>query len=258
MNLRLNLDIDVQTHHYIKTSKRENKFGLDIETAGRILKKNFKYLEIKGIHFHLGSQIKQVKPYLIAIEKVKEFCKKNRFYPEIIDIGGGFGIPYTFDEKISHIEEFGKKITSFLKDFNLKTVIVEPGRFIVGNSGILISKILYIKKRRNKNFLIVDAGMNDLIRPALYGSYHTILTGIEKKGEKIKFDVVGPICETGDYLGKDREFPVSVKPGNYIVIMSVGAYGFSMSSNYNLRPRVPEILVKGNKIEVIREREKLF
>ena len=135
-------------------------------------------------------------------------------------------------------------------------MIIEPGRYIVGNSGVLISKILYIKKKKMKNFIIVDAGMNDLIRPSLYGSYHLIYPANLKNGEKLKFDIVGPICETGDYLGRDREFPENIKSGDYIIIMSTGAYGFSMSSNYNTRLKVPEILVNKNKVKLIRRREK--
>ncbi|MGB9677426.1 MAG: diaminopimelate decarboxylase family protein, partial [Candidatus Ratteibacteria bacterium] len=144
VNLRLNLNIDVDTHHYIKTSKSENKFGIDIDESEKILKKKFNFVEIKGIHFHLGSQIKEVFPYIKAIEKVKEFCKKNKFNLEILDIGGGFGIPYKPEDKVQPIEKFGGKIYETLKDFNLKTLIIEPGRFIVGNAGVLITKILYI------------------------------------------------------------------------------------------------------------------
>lgn len=255
VNLRLNLDIDVDTHHYVKTAKSENKFGLEPEAAKKILSKKFNFVQIKGIHFHLGSQIKDFTPYLIAIDKVKKFCDENNFKPEIIDIGGGFGIPYTYEDKIVPIEEFGKKITERLKNWNLKTVILEPGRFISGNSGILISKVLYVKKGKTKNFIIVDAGMNDLIRPSFYGSYHLILPAILKKGKKIKFDIVGPICETGDYLGKEREISEDIERGDYLVVMSAGAYGFSMSSNYNTRLRVPEVLVKGKKAILIRKRE---
>lgn len=255
INLRLNLDIDVDTHHYIKTSKSENKFGIDFDEAEKILKKKFRFVEIKGIHFHLGSQIKEVDPYIKAIEKVKKFCEKNGFYPEILDIGGGFGIEYSIEDKIQPIEEFGKKITEQLKNFGLKTVILEPGRFIVGNSGVLITKILYVKQKKTKNFIIVDAGMNDLIRPSLYGSFHLIYPLSLKPGRKIKFDVVGPICETGDYLGKDREFSENIKRGDFLVVMSAGAYGFSMSSNYNTRLRIPEVIVKGKKIKIIRKRE---
>ncbi|HOM26312.1 MAG TPA: diaminopimelate decarboxylase [bacterium] len=255
VNLRLNLDIDVDTHHYIKTSKSENKFGIDIDISERILKKKFNFVEIKGIHFHLGSQIKEVSPYIKAIEKVREFCKKNEFNLEILDIGGGFGIPYKEEDRIQSVEEFGKEIYQTLKDLNLKTLIIEPGRFIVGNAGVLITKVLYVKHKHTKNFIIVDAGMNDLIRPSLYGSYHLIYPLKLKNGKKIKFDIVGPICETGDYLGKDREFPEDIKRNDFLVVMSAGAYGFSMSSNYNTRLRIPEVLVTGKNVKLIRKRE---
>jgi diaminopimelate decarboxylase len=255
INIRLNLDIDVDTHHYIKTSKSENKFGIDLDVSEKILKKKFNYVNIRGIHFHLGSQIKEVNPYLKAIEKVKDFCKKNKFQIEILDIGGGFGIPYKEDDKVQPIEEFGEKICEALKDFSFKTLIIEPGRFIIGNAGVLITKILYIKQKHTKNFIIVDAGMNDLIRPSLYGSYHIIYPLKLKSGEKINYDVVGPICETGDYLGKDREFSVNIKRGDYLVVMNAGAYGFSMSSNYNTRTRIPEVMVNKKKVKLIRKRE---
>ncbi|MCX7917683.1 MAG: diaminopimelate decarboxylase [bacterium] len=255
VNLRLNLDIDVETHHYIKTSKMENKFGIDFDIAEEILKRKFYFVKIKGIHFHLGSQIKEVSPYIKAIEKVKEFCYKTRFNPEILDIGGGFGIPYRYEDKVQPIEKFGEKIKESLKYMDLKTIILEPGRFIVGNSGVLITRVLYVKCKQLKNFIIVDAGMNDLIRPSFYGSYHLIYPLKIKKGDKKKFDVVGPICETGDYFGKEREFSENIKPGDYLAIMSAGAYGFSMSSNYNLRLRPAEVIVKDKKFFLIRKRE---
>ncbi|MCM8803986.1 MAG: diaminopimelate decarboxylase [Candidatus Omnitrophica bacterium] len=255
VNLRLNLDIDVDTHHYVKTAKSENKFGIELYDAKKILNKKYNFVEIRGIHFHLGSQIKEVIPYIKGIEKVKKFCEENKFSPEIFDIGGGFGIPYTYEDKIQPIEEFAKEIIERVKDLKIKMLILEPGRFIVGNCGILISKVIYIKRKKAKNFIIVDSGMNDLIRPSLYGSYHLIYPTKIKKGKKLKFDVVGPICETGDFLGKDIEFSENVKKGDIIVIMSAGAYGFSMSSNYNTRLRVPEVLVNGKKIKLIRKKE---
>ncbi|MGC8976244.1 MAG: diaminopimelate decarboxylase [Candidatus Ratteibacteria bacterium] len=255
VNLRLNLNIDIDTHHYIKTAKSENKFGMDLDDARKILMRKYDFVEIKGIHFHLGSQIKEVAPYIKGIEKIKYFCKENKFIPEMIDIGGGFGIPYTYDDRIQPIEDFGRKIIEKVKDLNIKLLILEPGRFIVGNSGILITKVLYVKKGKTKNFLIVDTGMNDLIRPALYESYHLIYPAILKNGKKLKFDVVGPICETGDFLGKDREFSEDIKGGDYIIIMSAGAYSFSMASNYNTRLRPAEILVNGKEIKLIRKRE---
>jgi len=256
-NLRINLDLDIDTHEYIKTSKKETKFGLDFSIVKKIMKsrKKYKWVEIKGFHFHLGSQIKEPSPYLKALKIIKEFSNEIGFIPEMIDIGGGFGIPYLPEDKVSSIYEFGKEICNFFKEFKVKEVILEPGRFIIGNSGILVTKVLYFKETKNKNFIIVDSGMNDLIRPAFYGSKHLIIPEINKKGEKIKADVVGPICETGDYFGKDIEFPYKLKSGEFIIIGNAGAYSFSMSSNYNSRPRPCEILVKKKKFSLIRKRE---
>ena len=257
-NLRLNPDVGVKTHSYIKTGKEENKFGIDLATAEKIIKssKRYKWVKIKGLHFHLGSQIKDVSPFIEAIGKVKKFCLKVNFKPEILDIGGGFGIPYRPDDRVCDISEFGKKICDSLKDFGIKKLIIEPGRFIVGNGGVLIAKVLYVKRRKRKNFIIVDAGMNDLIRPSLYHAYHMILPAKLRKNGKIKADVVGPICETGDYLGKDIEFPSAPEIGDFIVVMGAGAYCFTLSSNYNSRPRPCEILVNGKREKIIREREK--
>ncbi|MCX8082271.1 MAG: diaminopimelate decarboxylase [bacterium] len=257
-NLRINLDIDVDTHHYIKTSKKETKFGLDIQSASRILKKNRnnRYVEIKGFHLHLGSQLKDVHPYIKALEGVKHFCEEISFKPEIIDLGGGFGVPYSSKDVVRDIKDFGTAIKEKIKDTGVKLLILEPGRYIVANTSVLLCSVLYVKKRQDKNFVITDAGMNDLIRPAFYGSYHSILPyKREKKERYIKADVVGPICETGDYLGKDVDVPAGIKKGDILIIGSAGAYCFSMSSNYNSRPRPCEIMIKGNKDFIIRERE---
>jgi len=257
-NIRLNLDLDVDTHHYIKTSKKETKFGLDFKTAKKIIKnsKKNKYAKLAGFHLHIGSQIKNVSFYIEALKKVEQFIKEIKFYPEIIDLGGGFGIPYSEKDKVEPMENFGKKICEFLRKLKIKKLILEPGRFIVGNTGILITEVLYVKKRKDKTFLIVDAGMNDLIRPALYGSYHKIIPYFKRKSKKIKMDVVGPVCESGDFLGKDVLIHKDIKRGDLIIIGSCGAYGFSMSSNYNSRRRPAEILVNGKEDILIRKREK--
>ncbi|MCM8777037.1 MAG: diaminopimelate decarboxylase [Candidatus Omnitrophica bacterium] len=257
-NLRLNLDIDVDTHHYIKTSKKETKFGLDIHSAGNILRKhrNNKYVEIKGFHLHLGSQLKDTPPYTRALDNVKIFCKENNFSPEIIDLGGGFGIPYSSEDRVKDIEDFGVAIKEKIKEIGGKFLILEPGRYIVGNTSVLLCRVLYVKRRQDKNFVITDAGMNDLVRPAFYGSYHTIIPAKKSRGVKyIKADIVGPICETGDYLGKDIEVPDNIKRGDILIVGSAGAYCFSMASNYNSRPRPCEIMVRGTRDFVIRKRE---
>ncbi|MCM8829475.1 MAG: diaminopimelate decarboxylase [Candidatus Omnitrophica bacterium] len=257
-NLRLNLDIDVDTHHYVKTSKKETKFGLDIHSASSILKKhrNNKYVEIKGFHLHLGSQLKDIHPYTKALDTVKIFCKENNFSPEIIDLGGGFGIPYSSYDRVKDIEDFGVAIKEKIKEIGAKLLILEPGRYIVGNTAILLCRVLYVKRRQDKNFVITDAGMNDLVRPAFYGSHHIIIPAKKSTGEKyIKADIVGPICETGDYLGKDIEVPAHIKRGDILIVGSAGAYCFSMASNYNSRPRPCEIMVNKNREFVIRKRE---
>ncbi|MCL5408602.1 MAG: diaminopimelate decarboxylase [Candidatus Omnitrophica bacterium] len=256
--LRINLDIETDTHHYTKTSKKETKFGFPPEQVSFILnnKKKYKNIDFTGIHFHLGSQLKTHIPYITALEKLKIFLDNIKFILKVLDIGGGFGINYKPDEKVEDINIFGEKISKFiLSNFKNTKLIMEPGRFIMGNSGILITKITYPKQTSHKNFLIIDAGMNDLIRPALYNSYHHILPEKEKNTENILWDVVGPVCETGDFLGKDRLLPEDLKSGDVIIIASTGAYGFAMSSNYNGRPRCAEILVDREKIKVIRKRE---
>jgi len=258
-NLRLNLDIDVDTHHYVKTSKKETKFGLDLEKAEYLLKNRgkHKYAGIKGFHLHLGSQLKEVSPYMKALEAVEDFSKKTGFRPEIIDIGGGFGIAYSPGDRVAGISDFGGKITGAVREMGIKKLILEPGRFITGNTAVLLTEVLYVKKRGGKTFVIVDAAMNDLIRPALYGSRHIILPVSKKPaaGGMVKADIVGPICETGDYLGKDVDVPSGIKKGDLLVIGSAGAYSFSMSSNYNSRLKPCELLVDGKKISVIRKRE---
>ncbi|MCM8815539.1 MAG: diaminopimelate decarboxylase [Candidatus Omnitrophica bacterium] len=256
VSLRINLDIDVDTHHYTKTSKKETKFGMPVEQVGSIIRsrEKFSYIDVKGIHFHLGSNIKISGVYVQALERLKDFLKELNFMPSVIDIGGGFGIHYR-KEHLEKIESFGKNICNcFLKNFSGSTMIIEPGRFIVGNSGILLTTVIYNKRTPHRNFLIVDSGMNDLIRPALYNSYHEIVP-VKKKDCCTVYDIVGPVCETGDFLGKDRMLPADLKPGDFLAVMSAGAYGFSMSSNYNGRPRAAEVIVSGDTVKCCRRRE---
>ena len=260
--LRVNPDIEVHTHSYITTGTRETKFGMDIDTARDILlhRKRYPYLKIVGIHLHIGSQITKASPYLKAIKKVRTLIKEvatRGISLEYLNIGGGLGIVYD-KEKPQTARDFSLKILPLLKEINLK-VILEPGRFIVGNAGILVTKVLYIKKSYRKQFIIVDAAMNDLMRPALYGAYHKIVP-LQKGASHARkmplirgVDIVGPICETGDFLGKART--ISTREGEHLAILGTGAYGFSMSSNYNSRPRPAEVLVKKNKIYLIRARE---
>ncbi len=255
--LRVNPDIDPQTHPYIATGLKTHKFGIPIEEAFEYysIAKRLKHTVIVGIHNHIGSQITKVTPFRDALEKILTLIDALQGHGvsiRYLDIGGGLGIIYK-DEEPPHPKDLAGSIIPMLRQRNLM-VIIEPGRSIVGNAGILVTKVLYLKKTSEKYFMIVDAGMNDLVRPSFYGAYHH-LQPLEKKRRKvITADVVGPICESGDFLAKEREI-VEVKQGEYLAVMSAGAYGYSMSSNYNSRPRPAEILVKGDRHTVIRKRE---
>jgi diaminopimelate decarboxylase len=255
--LRINPDIDPQTHPYISTGLKRNKFGIDIEQAlkdyGRA--RDLPHLEMVGVACHIGSQIIQVSPFVDALERLKELIDRLRALDiqiHYLDLGGGLGIQY-HDEEPPHPDEYGQKLLESLKGLKC-TLILEPGRVLVGNAGILVTRVLYTKKSDAKHFIIVDAGMNDLARPSLYGSYHGLWPVVEGPRPQIKASMVGPICESGDFLAKDRLMP-AFQPGEIVAVLSAGAYGFSMSSNYNARPRVPEILVQDQDFYVIRKRE---
>lgn len=258
--IRINPDVEPKTHSFITTGKITNKFGIDFTNAYKILflRNNFPHLKISGLHIHIGSQITTSAPFIAAIKKVVNFIeqlKKECIYLEYLNIGGGLGIVYD-KEAPQTAQKFAGKILPLLKKTGLK-VILEPGRFIVGNAGILVTKVLYIKSTPKKKFIIVDAGMNDLIRPALYGAYHQILPLHAPRSTlhvKEKVDVAGPICESSDFFAKNRRIS-PVKEGEYLAIMSAGAYGFSMSSNYNSRVRAEEVLVVKDKSFIIRKRE---
>lgn len=255
--LRINPDIDPKTHKYIATGLKTSKFGIPIAKALEYYKvaKSLENIKIIGIHKHIGSQITETDAYVEALRKLLELYEKLAQADvdiEYIDIGGGLGITYK-DEEPPHPKELANALIPLIKNQKGK-LIVEPGRSIVGNAGILVTKVLYTKQTDVKNFIIVDAGMNDLMRPTLYGSYHEILPVTQGKRQKIIADIVGPICESGDFLAKDREIE-KVSPGEYLAVMSAGAYGFSMSSNYNSRPRAAEVLVKGEQYVLIRKRE---
>jgi len=258
--LRINPNVDAKTHKKITTGKAENKFGIDLGEAERIFLKQHKFpnLEIKGIHVHIGSQITRPEPFEQALRRVLAFVRrleKQGVKIDSLDLGGGLGIRYHQEHPLTP-QEYASRIIPLLKGTSYK-IICEPGRFISGNSGILVSQVLYTKRSRTKNFVIVDAAMNELIRPAMYEAYHEICPVKKIKGRAtLKADVVGPICETGDVLGYNRTLQ-EAEPGELVAILSAGAYGFSMSSNYNARPRPAEILVKGNKFKVVRKRETL-
>ncbi|MFQ6066233.1 MAG: diaminopimelate decarboxylase [bacterium] len=260
VSLRINPDVDPKTHHYITTGKRENKFGLDFDEAKKLYPqiKKSSFLEPVGIHFHLGSQITSLHPYLRALEKILEFIKllkKKGLNLKYLDMGGGFGISYEKGKPPLNIKDLAEKIYSLINSIGAK-LILEPGRFLVGPSGVLITQVLYKKNRGKKRFIIVDAGMNDLIRPSLYGAYHQIkkLKEPEKAYSPEVADVVGPVCESADFFAQGRELP-PIRQGEYLAIMDTGAYSFSMSFTYNARPRPAEVLVKEDHWWVIRRRE---
>jgi len=255
--LRINPDIDPGTHPYITTGMKKHKFGIPIEVALEYYKlaSKLKNVVVVGVHKHIGSQITKVSPFVDALKRILlliDELNAQGVSLQYLDVGGGLGISYR-DEEPPVPADLARNLIPLLKNRNL-TLIMEPGRSIVGNAGILVTKTLYLKKGMEKEFIIVDAGMNDLIRPSLYDAYHHILPVVRTKRDKILCDVVGPICESGDFLAKERELG-KLKQGEYLAVMSAGAYGFSMSSNYNSRPRVAEVLVKGREHVLIRKRE---
>ena len=257
ISVRVNPDIDPKTHPYISTGLKRNKFGIDINRAlmAYRLTSQLPHLRIVGIDCHIGSQLVEVGPIVEALKKLKQLVESLRnegMEIQYLDLGGGLGITYE-DEEPPHPVEYAATILEEIRGFGC-TLILEPGRVIVGNSGILVSKVLYIKENEEKRFVIVDAGMNDLVRPSYYGSYHQILPVEEKNREELVADVVGPVCESSDFFAKGRRMP-SLHPGELIAVMSAGAYGFSMSTNYNSRPRVAEVLVRDDQMFVIRQRE---
>jgi len=255
--LRINPDIDPKTHPYISTGLKKNKFGIDIERALDDYRHAVRlpHVEVVGVACHIGSQITELGPFLEALARLKELIRQlegEGIHIRYLDIGGGLGITYD-QEKPPHPQEYGAALLKELAGLKV-TLILEPGRVLVGNAGILVTRVLYTKDTEDKHFIVVDAGMNDLARPSLYGSYHGIWPVIKKDRPSLMASVVGPICESGDFLAKNRRLP-AFQPQELVAVMSAGAYGFSMSSNYNARPRVAEILVKENDFYVIRKRE---
>ncbi|MBI4413766.1 MAG: diaminopimelate decarboxylase [candidate division NC10 bacterium] len=256
--LRINPDVDPRTHPYISTGLRKSKFGIDISQAVEAYEvaRELPQVRVVGIHQHIGSQITEVGPFVDALAKIAELTRELRALGveiRYLDVGGGLGITYK-DEEPPVPRVFAEALIGVVKDLEC-TIVLEPGRVIAGNAGILVTRVLYTKRTPTKDFVVVDAGMNDLIRPSLYGSYHSIIPVHRVEGTPtLTADVVGPICESGDFLAKDRELP-AVQPGDLLAVMSAGAYGFTMASNYNARPRLPEVLGKGDRYLVIRRRE---
>ncbi len=272
--VRINPDVDPKTHIKTTTGKKETKFGVDIERAERVFEqyRHLKHLRIGGIHIHIGSPVYEIQPYVDAVKKVTALIDRltERGHKiEWLDLGGGFAVNYKNPDQALPVTEHAKALIPMLAGKPYK-IALEPGRYIVGNAGVLLTRVLYRKEGGAKKFVIVDAGMNDLIRPTLYDSFHYIWPVKPQAGdvpvrrdEDFKpasggevVDVVGPICESGDYLAQDRLLP-ETKRGDLLCVFTAGAYGFAMSSNYNNRPRVPEVLVEGDSFRIIRRRETL-
>ena len=260
ISLRVNPDVDAHTHPYISTGLKENKFGVSVEQAREVYKlaATLSNIKIVGMDCHIGSQLTELQPFLDAVDRLivlMKQLKQDGIHLKHLDLGGGLGVTYT-DEAPPHPTEYAKALWEKLSAFSELEIIVEPGRAITANAGILVTKVEYLKSNESRNFAIVDAGMNDMIRPALYQAYMNILE-IDRtlaREEKI-YDVVGPICETSDFLGKQRK--LAIAEGDYLAQRSAGAYGASMSSNYNSRPRTAEVMVDSDKAYLIRRREAL-
>ena len=260
ISLRVNPDVDAHTHPYISTGLKENKFGVSVDEAREVYKlaATLPHVKITGMDCHIGSQLTELQPFLDATDRLIrliEQLKEDGITLKHLDLGGGLGVTYT-DETPPHPSDYATALLNKLKDYEDLEIILEPGRAITANAGILVAKVQYLKSNESRNFAITDTGMNDMIRPALYGAYMNIIEIDRTLGrEKAIYDVVGPVCETSDFLGKQRE--LAIAEGDYIAQRSAGAYGASMSSNYNSRPRTAEVLVDGDKAHLIRRRENL-
>lgn len=257
ISIRVNPDVDAKTHPYISTGLKENKFGVDIQTAPELYQTaaNYSHINVIGIDCHIGSQLTEVRPFVDALKKVLQLKQRLAGMGiEIhhLDLGGGLGIRYT-EENPPEIADYIQALLSELNDPNIE-VIIEPGRAIAGNAGVLVTEVEYLKPSDHKHFAIIDAAMNDLIRPALYQAYQQIIPlSPRTDGVEARWDLVGPVCETGDFLGKDRT--LNLKAGDLLAVLSAGAYGFTMSSNYNTRPRAAEVMVQKHQAWLVRPRE---
>jgi diaminopimelate decarboxylase len=257
--IRVNPEVEARTHPYISTGQIIHKFGVPKDEALDLYRRAARssHLEIYGVACHIGSQILEVAPFLKALGEILSVAAQletEGVRLQYLDLGGGYGIPYA-DEQPLDFDALGRGLAERLHATPYR-LILEPGRALVGNAGVLLTRVLYVKRNRRKNFIVVDAGMNDLMRPALYGSYHEIIPVRQHQEDALQADVVGPLCETGDFLAQDREMP-EVEPGELLAILDAGAYGFVLSSNYNSRPRPAEVLVQGSQAELIRARERL-
>ena len=261
--LRVNPDVFAETHPYISTGLREHKFGIDIRRARAAYRTaaGYKWIEPAGVSVHIGSQIRSTEPFGSAVARVAELMlelRKDGLPIRFLDAGGGLGVeyhagqPFNPEEKVRH---YAGALAKAISGLDSVTLLLEPGRFLIAQAGALVTRVLYVKKNGEKTFIITDAGMNDLIRPALYQAHHEIVPVTPRKGaRKITADIVGPVCETGDFFARDRVLP-SVQPGDLLAILDAGAYGMSLASNYNSRPRPAEVLVHGERVRLIRRRE---
>ncbi len=259
--LRVNPDVFAETHPYISTGMREHKFGIDIRRARAVYRKAGKYLEAAGVSVHIGSQIRSAEPFGAAAERVVKLIadlRRDGHAIRYVDLGGGLGIEYHLEKPFDAAEkvrQYAAAVIPPVEKAGGLTLLLEPGRFLVAQAGALLARVLYVKKNGAKTFVITDAAMNDLIRPALYQAHHEIVPVQKPRSARKKMvDVVGPVCETGDFLARDRELP-RVKSGDLVAVLDVGAYGMSLASNYNSRPRAAEVLVEGRRARVIRQRE---
>ena len=259
MSLRVNPDVDPQTHPYISTGLRQNKFGIDIANAAQVYRQAaaMNHIEIVGIDCHIGSQLTETAPFVDAARRLKiliDSLAQDGIHLRHVDIGGGLGIRYARENPPQPKEYIGA-LNDVLAAQG-RTILIEPGRAIVGNAGVLLTRVEYLKYGEEHNFAVVDAGMNDLLRPSLYQAWHEI-QAVNRESTAVEhvYDVVGPVCETGDFLGKDRT--LAITQGDLLAVRSAGAYGFTMSSNYNSRPRAAEVIVDGEQVHVVRDRESL-
>jgi diaminopimelate decarboxylase len=256
VSLRVNPDVDAGTHPYISTGLKENKFGIDVESALAVYQQaaDSAHLRVEGIDCHIGSQLTGIAPFVDALDRVLrlvEHIESRGIAIHHLDLGGGLGVQYR-EEQPPSPEQYVRPLMARLANTD-KEILIEPGRAVAANAGVMVTEVLYLKDTRDKNFAIVDAAMNDLIRPALYSAWQDIVPVLPREGNTRLYDVVGPICETGDFLGKDRN--LNLESGDLLAVRSAGAYGFTMSSNYNSRPRAAEVLVDGEQAHLIRARE---
>ena len=259
VSFRINPDVDPRTHPYISTGMKKSKFGIAIDPAAEAYRRaiSLPHLEVVGVDCHIGSQLTSTAPFADAAERVRSFVELLRGEGadiRYVDLGGGLGIRYD-DEEPPDPGDYAKALTEGLGSLDT-TLVLEPGRSMVGNAGILVTRVLYLKRTEAKNFVVVDGAMNDLVRPSLYGAYQGLSPVDRREAEAMTADVVGPICESGDFLAQDRVIQTP-EPGDLMAVMSAGAYGFTMASNYNTRPRAAEVLVDGKEFAVVRERETL-